>query len=75
VRFTYRMTTTTKTDAPRPGRVAATIDHDGRRLGHVICKGVTFTAVRKTGTDADMRKVGNGFRSIDAAAAWVAKTA
>lgn len=57
------------------GRVVAIVELDGKRLGHVVCKGRTFTASRKTGTSDDMRRIGNGFRSAEAAADWVAKSA
>jgi prophage tail gpP-like protein len=69
------MTTTTKTTTPRRNHVAAIVEHDGNRLGHVIMRGRTFTASRKTGTDTDMRMMATGFHTIDAAAAWIAKSA
>lgn len=64
---------------PRPGRCAAVIRihrpgdfrDKGERFGHVVCRGTTFTASRKSGTPADIRMFAQGFRSLDAAVAWV----
>jgi hypothetical protein len=67
------MTTTKTSTQIRTNRVAATIERDGNRLGHVVCKGRTFTASRKVGSEQDMRRMATGFRTVEAAAAWVAK--
>ncbi len=68
------MTKTEITSSPRPGRVAATITRNETRVGHVVCTGRTFTAHRKVGqTGVDIRRTARGFRTIEAAAAWVAK--
>lgn len=69
------MTRTEISSSPRPGRVVATVAQDGTRLGHVNHKGTHFEAIRKTGTADDIRRVARGFRSIEAAAAWIAKSA
>ena len=70
---TLPMTKTEISSQIRTNRVAATIERDGNRLGHVVCKGRTFVASRKTGSEQDMRRVATGFRTVQAAAAWVAK--
>lgn len=70
------MTTTQISANIRPGRVAAIVERDGVRLGHVDCKGRTFAASRKVGqAGVDIRRYATGFRSAEAAAAWIAKAA
>lgn len=56
----------------RPNHVAAIITRDGERVGHVVMRGAKFNAHRKTGTATDMRRMATGFKTAQAAAAWVA---
>lgn len=68
------MTTTEISNQIRPNHVAAIVTRDGNRLGHVVSKGRTFRASRKVGSEQDMRRMATGFRTVEAAAAWVAKS-
>ena len=66
------MTTTQISQNIHPGRVAAIVTRDGERLGHVVCKGRTFAASRKAGTANDIRRYAANFRTVEAAAKWIA---
>ena len=62
---------TTQTTSPRRNHVAATIENNGHRVGHVVARGLRFQAIRKNGVQgSDIRKVAT-FRSLTAAIAWV----
>lgn len=65
------MTETQTSQTIRPNHVAAITTHNGQRLGHVVCKGRTFRAIRKHGSTGDIRRMASGFRSLAAAVAWV----
>jgi hypothetical protein len=52
--------------------VAAIVDRDGQRLGHVVARGLKFAAFRKTASTTDLRRMATGFKTIEAAAAFVA---
>lgn len=57
----------------RPSHIAAIVVRDGQRLGHVVCKGRTFAASRKVGTATDIRRYAANFRTVEAAAKWIAE--
>jgi hypothetical protein len=59
----------------RRNHVAAIIERDGVRLGHVISRGTKFVAVRKNSGADDIRSHATGFQTVEAAAAFVAKAA
>ena len=66
------MDTTTFAQKLRPNHVAAIVERDGQRVGHVVMRGAKFVGSRKSGTATDMRRMATGFRTAQAAAAWVA---
>lgn len=69
------MTTTTELNPnPRHSVAAKVRTEDGTSIGYVVRKASTFEARRRNGqTGIDIRRVGPGFRSIEAAAAWIEK--
>ena len=68
------MTKTQISQNIRRNHVAAIVERDGERIGHVVCKGrASFAASRKVGTANDIRRYAANFRSVEAAAAWVAR--
>jgi hypothetical protein len=62
------------TDTVRPNHVAATVDQDGVRLGHVIPRGTRFLASRKNGSPCDIRRMAI-FYSVEKAVDWIAASA
>jgi hypothetical protein len=65
------MTTTQTSRNIRRNHVAATVDHDGQRLGHVVVRGTRFAATRKHGqAGVDIRKMAT-FKSLAAAVKWI----
>lgn len=70
-------TTTNYSVTPAPN--ATTVWHvtaaDSTVLGRIRQMGRTYRASRIAGAEDDMRRVSQGFRSVDAAAAWIAKAA
>lgn len=64
--------TVTISQSIRRNHVAAIIERDGERLGHVIARGLKFDAHRKTASATDLRRMATGFKTIEAAAAFVA---
>ena len=66
------MTTTKISQSIHANRIAAIVERDGQRLGHVVCKGRTFAASRKVGTATDVRRYAANFRTVEAAAKWIA---
>ena len=67
------MTTTTYSTSPRRNHIAAIVERDGERIGHVTMRGTKFVASRKQGTADDMRRYATGFRTAEAAAKWIAR--
>lgn len=75
----------TITPAPNTPAVCYVTDESGTVLGRIKrCTSIssvtrelihTYRATRSSGTDDDARRVSQGFRSIDSAAAWIAKAA
>ena len=62
---------TTQTTSPRRNHVAATVENNGHRVGHVVARGARFQAIRKNGVQGvDIRKVAT-FRSLAAAVKWI----
>jgi hypothetical protein len=58
----------------RRDHVAATVDQDGVRIGHVIPRGTRFLASRKNGSPADIRRMAI-FLSVEKAVDWIAASA
>jgi hypothetical protein len=54
-------------------RITEVVTDDGTRLGRILQLDRTFRASRRAGTADDMRRVAQGFRSIEAAARWIAR--
>ena len=65
------MTTTQISPNARPNTVAAITERDGHRIGHVVNRGRTFTASRKTGSSSDLRRYATGFKTLAAAVKFV----
>ena len=65
------MNTTKVSPNASRNHVAATIERDGVRVGHVLKRGATFAASRKTGSTNDIRIFAANFRSLTAAVKWV----
>jgi hypothetical protein len=66
------MTTTQISERPKVNHVVAIVTRDGQRLGHVILRANgTYKASRKHGDSQDMRRLSNGFRTLDNAIAFV----
>jgi hypothetical protein len=65
------MNTTKVSPSAIRNHVAATIERDGVRVGHVVRRGVTFAASRKTGSVNDVRIFAANFRSLTSAVKWV----
>lgn len=70
------MTTTERNPNPRHPIAALIRNDQGKLVGRVIRKPATFEAQRRHGEPGvDIRRVAPGFRSLEAAAAWIARTA
>ena len=56
---------------PEGPRITAVLGADGTRLGKVLKLSSTYRACRRSGTEQDMRRVADGFRSIESAVRWI----
>lgn len=57
---------------PQRNRCVATVtDDNGERFGSVVMRGIKFTATRRHGSSADIRRYGEGFHTIEAAVRWI----
>lgn len=65
------MTTTEISTSPLRNRCVATVTVDGERFGSVVMRGTKFTATRRQGTDTDIRRYAENFRTIEAAVRWI----
>ena len=65
------MNTTKVSPNATRNHVAATIERDGNRLGHVVVRGAKFTASRKASSTNDIRLYAANFRSLAAAIKWI----
>lgn len=71
----YMTTQTHISQTIRRNHVAATVEVDGVRFGHVISRGVSFTAARKHGSATDIRRHATNFKTVEAATRWIESAA